>query len=104
MRMESGGDAIEHEAVRETESDAIDIETAHARATGGEMRTEATDVGTDPGAVNTSDEKTVPSEDGSMAQMTDDQGRARGIADVIERLGAGLHMREAKDGEIKTPL
>ncbi|USP80756.1 hypothetical protein yc1106_08030 [Curvularia clavata] len=104
MRMESEGDAIERGVVRETESDAIDIEIVHARAIGGETRIEATDVGTGQGAVSTGDEKTALNESGNMAQMKGGQGHARRIADVTERLGAGRHMREAKDGEIKTPL
>ncbi|KAH7555055.1 hypothetical protein BM1_07716 [Bipolaris maydis] len=87
---QSGGDVIGHEAGRETESDAIDTETVHARAraTGGEMMTDMTDIGIGQGAVSISDKKIVQNVGANFIQMGYDQDRDRGIADVAERLEA----------------
>lgn len=103
---ESGGDVIGHEAVHETESDATDTETVHARAsaTGVEMMTEMTDVGIDQGAVSISDEKTVQNVGANAIQMANDQDRARGIANVTERLEASLHTIEMRGGVVEISI
>ncbi|EUC44140.1 hypothetical protein COCMIDRAFT_98970 [Bipolaris oryzae ATCC 44560] len=89
--------------VRETGSDATDTKTVHARAraTGGEMTTEMTDVGIGQGAVNISDEKIVQNVGVNATQMADDQDRTRGIADVKERLEASLRTIEMRGGVVE---
>lgn len=101
---ESGGDVIGHEAVRETESDATDTGTVHARATGGEMTTEMTDEGIGQGAVSVSDKKTVQNVGANATQMENDQDRARGITDVTERLEASLRTIGMSGGLVKISI
>lgn len=103
---ESGGDVIGHEAGRETESDAIDTETVHARAraTGGEMMTDMTDIGIGQGAVSISDKKIVQNVGANFIQMGYDQDRDRGIADVAERLEASPRTIKVRGGLVDTSV
>lgn len=98
--MENEGGDIEHEAVRatETETDAIDTATAHARAIGGETTIVMADGGSDPGAASTSDEKTARNVGANATTTRGSRGHVRGIADATERLGAGRHTRGMRGG------
>lgn len=98
---ESEGDGIDHGVAHATESEDIDTEIAHGRATGGETMVVMTDVDIDREAATISEGKIIQSASANTTSMRSDQGHSPETVDVGEIQGAGHRTRGARGGEIE---
>ena len=98
---ESEGDGIDHGVAHATESEDIDTEIAHGRATGGETMVAMTDADIDREAATISEGKIIQSASANLTSMRSDQGHSPETVDVGEIQGAGHRTRGARGGEIE---
>jgi hypothetical protein len=96
---ESEEDVIDHEVVRETESEDTGTEIVHGRARGGGTMVAMIGADTDHEAATTSDETIMQSAGANATSMRNDQGHFRETADVERTRGAGHHTRGARGEE-----
>ncbi|CAN9381266.1 unnamed protein product [Alternaria alternata] len=94
-------DGIDHGVAHATESEDLDTEIAHGRATGGETMVAMTDVDIDREAATISEGKIIQSASANLTSMRSDQGHSPETVDVGEIQGAGHRTRGARGGEIE---
>ncbi|OWY56777.1 hypothetical protein AA0119_g7889 [Alternaria tenuissima] len=86
---------------KKEQSEDIDTEIAHGRATGGETMVAMTDVDIDREAETISEGKIIQSASANTTSMRSDQGHSPETVDVGEIQGAGHRTRGARGGEIE---
>ncbi|CAN9382293.1 unnamed protein product [Alternaria alternata] len=94
-------DGIDQGVAHATESEDIDTEIAHGRATGGETMVAMTDADIDREAATISEGKIIQSASANTTSMRSDQGHSPETVDVGEIQGAGHRTRGARGGEIE---
>ncbi|CAN9357032.1 unnamed protein product [Alternaria alternata] len=86
---------------KKEQSEDLDTEIAHGRATGGETMVAMTDVDIDREAATISEGKIIQSASANLTSMRSDQGHSPETVDVGEIQGAGHRTRGARGGEIE---
>ncbi|CAN9384749.1 unnamed protein product [Alternaria alternata] len=86
---------------KKEQSEDIDTEIAHGRATGGETMVAMTDADIDREAATISEGKIIQSASANLTSMRSDQGHSPETVDVGEIQGAGHRTRGARGGEIE---
>ncbi|RYN24538.1 hypothetical protein AA0112_g8960 [Alternaria arborescens] len=86
---------------KKEQSEDIDTEIAHGRATGGETMVVMTDVDIDREAATISEGRIIQSASANLMSMRSDQGHSPETVDVGEIQGAGHRTRGARGGEIE---
>ncbi|KAB2099339.1 hypothetical protein AG0111_0g12515 [Alternaria gaisen] len=86
---------------KKEQSEDIDTEIAHGRATGGETMVAMTDADIDREAATISEGKIIQSASANLTSMRSDQGHSPETVDVGETQGAGHRTRGARGGEIE---
>ncbi|CAN9371800.1 unnamed protein product [Alternaria sp. RS040] len=86
---------------KKEQSDDIDTEIAHGRATGGETMVAMTDADIDREAATISEGKIIQSASANLTPMRSDQDHSPETVDVGEIQGAGHRTRGARGGEIE---
>ncbi|KAF7678883.1 hypothetical protein GT037_002631 [Alternaria burnsii] len=89
---------------KKEQSDDIDTEIAHGRATGGETMVAMTDADIDREAATISEGKIIQSASANLTPMRSDQDHSPETVDVGEIQGAGHRTRGARGGEIEHGL